>query len=136
MIKKIEIKNFKSIPQLELELGRINVFIGANGSGKSNILEGITMGAAALAGKLDNEFLSTRIRMTNPDLMVSAFQLPTPGLHIDFNFWNDEINIQFKTIYQNKKWIINILKDKITRTTTTRLFSKKILQFIEQNHNF
>jgi predicted ATP-dependent endonuclease of OLD family len=27
MIKKIEIKNFKSILQLELELGRINVFI-------------------------------------------------------------------------------------------------------------
>lgn len=41
MIKEIKIENFKSIQSLNLELGQLNVFIGANGSGKSNILEGI-----------------------------------------------------------------------------------------------
>lgn len=41
MIKTIEIQNFKSVQQLTLELGRINVLIGENGCGKSNLLEGI-----------------------------------------------------------------------------------------------
>ncbi len=36
MIHKITIENFKSIDHLELELGRVNVFIGENGSGKSS----------------------------------------------------------------------------------------------------
>ncbi len=60
MIKEIKIENFKSIQSLNLELGRLNVFIGANGSGKSNILEAIAMGGAAIDNKLDNEFLVNR----------------------------------------------------------------------------
>ena len=37
-MKRIEIKGYKSIKSLDLELRPINIFIGANGSGKSNIL--------------------------------------------------------------------------------------------------
>jgi AAA15 family ATPase/GTPase len=36
---RVHIKNFKSIVDLPLDLAPINVFIGENGSGKSNILE-------------------------------------------------------------------------------------------------
>jgi predicted ATPase len=38
-LKNITIENFKSIRNQSLELGRLNVFIGANGSGKSNLIE-------------------------------------------------------------------------------------------------
>ena len=44
MVKSVRIENFKSIHELDLELGRLNIFIGENGCGKSNILEGIAMG--------------------------------------------------------------------------------------------
>lgn len=37
-LKKIEIQNFKSIHTLDLELGNLNVLIGANGAGKSNFV--------------------------------------------------------------------------------------------------
>jgi len=37
-LKKITIDGFKSFRHVEIELGRINVLIGANGSGKSNLL--------------------------------------------------------------------------------------------------
>lgn len=38
-IRKLEIENFKSIKKLEIELNnRLNIFIGANGSGKSNFI--------------------------------------------------------------------------------------------------
>ena len=74
MIKEIRIKNFKSVQKLKLDLGRVNVFIGANGCGKSNILEAVTFGAAAAADKLDNEFLASRgVRVTSHSMMRSAF---------------------------------------------------------------
>lgn len=74
LIKKLSIHNFKSIPEMELELGRINVFIGENGSGKSNILEAV----AALGANEDDNFtfsgLSDRgVRFAKPSLMLSSF---------------------------------------------------------------
>jgi AAA15 family ATPase/GTPase len=74
LISSFNIKNFKSIDDLTLPIGRLNVFIGENGAGKSNILEAIALSGAASAAKLDNEFLTSRgIRVTAPSLMKSAF---------------------------------------------------------------
>jgi predicted ATPase len=74
MIREVRVKNYKSIPDLTLDLGRVTVLIGANGSGKSNILEAIAVAAAAAVDKLDNEFLISRgIRVTETRFMRSAF---------------------------------------------------------------
>ena len=74
MIKRIQIENYKSIRKLDLELGRLNVFIGENGCGKTNILEAIALGSAAAQDRLSNEFLAPRgIRVTSPELMRAAF---------------------------------------------------------------
>lgn len=74
MIKEIQIENFKSIKKMTLDLGRINVFIGENGAGKSNILEAIAMAGASAADKLDNEFLASRgIRASASRHMRCAF---------------------------------------------------------------
>src|SRR5271168_4004033 len=74
MIRKVRIENYKSIPSLALDLGRVNVLIGANGSGKSNILEAIALASAAAQNKLDNEFLISRgIRVTETRFMRAAF---------------------------------------------------------------
>lgn len=74
MLQAVHIENYKSIEKLTLPLGRINVFIGENGAGKSNILEAIALAGAAHADKLDNEFLASRgIRVSSAKLMRSAF---------------------------------------------------------------
>ncbi|MCX6380853.1 MAG: AAA family ATPase [Armatimonadetes bacterium] len=75
MITEVGIQNYKSISDLKLELGRVTVLIGENGSGKSNILEAIALGSAAAGNKLDNEFLYARgIRVTpDPRFMRAAF---------------------------------------------------------------
>ncbi|WP_199249333.1 AAA family ATPase [[Phormidium] sp. ETS-05] len=39
MLKKITIKGYKSIKEAEIELGNINILIGANGPGKSNFID-------------------------------------------------------------------------------------------------
>lgn len=75
MITEVGIQNYKSISDLKLELGRVTVLIGENGSGKSNILEAIALGSAAAGDKLDNEFLAPRgIRVpSDPRFMRAAF---------------------------------------------------------------
>ena len=51
MIRKVRVENYKSIADLTLDLGRITVLIGANGSGKTNILEAIALVSAAEQNK-------------------------------------------------------------------------------------
>lgn len=75
MISEISIKNFKSIEDLTLPLGRITVLIGENGSGKSNILEAIAVYYAAMAQKLDDEFLFSRgVRTVDGDRIATSFR--------------------------------------------------------------
>ncbi len=102
MIETIEIENYKSIERVVLNLGRTNVFIGENGAGKSNILEAVALAGAAQAGKLDNEFLTSRgIRVSNATLMRSAFNVSSAsdpikistkvvsGVSFDYELTND-----------------------------------------------
>jgi len=75
MITQLTIENYKSIQELTLDVGRVNVLIGENGCGKSNILEAITLAAAAEANRLDKNSLETKgVRVTEPKLMRSVFE--------------------------------------------------------------
>jgi len=88
MLKKIKISSFKSIFAQEISLGMMNVFIGANGSGKSNILEAIGVLSAA-GGRVDDEALQRRgIRLGTPKLYKSAFEERIPS-HIFFEAQTD-----------------------------------------------
>ena len=61
-----------------MELGHVNVFIGANGSGKSNLLEALGVLSAAANGKVDEEALLARgVRPGVPKLYKSAFPAQT-----------------------------------------------------------
>ena len=60
MITRLRIESFKSIESVELELGQVNVLIGANGSGKSNLLEAVALLAAAASGRVDQSSLMWR----------------------------------------------------------------------------
>lgn len=75
MFTKLHIKNYKSIHDLEIELGRVNVFIGENGCGKSNILEGVALLSTAKEGRLRLDDLADKgIRVANHNMMVNAFE--------------------------------------------------------------
>lgn len=117
MINELHIKNYKSIRELTLPLGRINVFIGENGAGKSNILEVIALAAAAAADKLDHEFLSSRgIRVTSPEFMRPAF--PEADLLVPIEITaktGDSHEVAFELNNANtpySKWTSTITKNK------------------------
>lgn len=85
MIRKVKIRGFKSITELDIELGLVNCFIGANGVGKSNVLEAVGVLGAAANGTVDDESLLRRgVRPGLPRLFKSSFQdfrsLPHIGL--------------------------------------------------------
>ena len=98
MIEKIHIQNFKSIYDLELEVGRVNLFIGENGSGKSNLLEALVFVSASESNMLANEFLVSRgLRVPEPELMRSAFEEEDKDKEI-------EIKIKFQEYFEEYKF--------------------------------
>ena len=54
LIKKIKVSNFKSFEKLDIELGRFNVLIGSNASGKSNFLTILEFLKDMMESGLDN----------------------------------------------------------------------------------
>lgn len=52
-LKRISVGNFKSLYHASFEPGKVNVFVGANGSGKSTILEAIGLLSAAMTDWVD-----------------------------------------------------------------------------------
>jgi predicted ATPase len=74
MLGSIAIKGFKSVVEEEIQLGRMNVFIGANGSGKSVVLEAVGVLGAAVDGRVDDASLKRRgVRPGVPALYKNAF---------------------------------------------------------------
>ena len=53
-LEELKVKNFKSICEQTLQLGRLNVFIGGNGSSKSNLIGVFHFLNRAAAGDLQN----------------------------------------------------------------------------------
>ncbi len=101
MIEKIHIQNFKSIYDLELEVGRVNLFIGENGSGKSNLLEALVFLSASESNMLANEFLVSRgLRVPEPELMRGAFYEEDKDKNIVVNI-NYEKKNQIKYSFDN-----------------------------------
>lgn len=53
MLKTITVHGFKSIERQTIELGALNVLIGANGSGKSNLISALSFFRGSVLGDLD-----------------------------------------------------------------------------------
>ena len=72
-LRKISFGNFKSLYNVSFEPGKVNVFIGANGAGKSTILEGIGLLSAAMTDRVDSMSLQRRgVRLSVPSLYKSG----------------------------------------------------------------
>lgn len=75
MLEELKITRFKSVREQTLDFGRVNLFIGGNGTGKSNLLEAIGLVSACLGRGLgDTDIGSKGLRITPPELMKSSFK--------------------------------------------------------------
>jgi hypothetical protein len=90
MLKRIIVESFKSLEHVEVELGAVNVFVGANGSGKSNLLEAVGVLSAAASGRVDDEALMRRgVRPGLPQLYKCALIGTGRTQHIVFAAENE-----------------------------------------------
>ncbi len=130
-VKEVIIKNFKSIYDTKIELSRVNIFIGENGCGKSNILE-----AFAVAGNiLDNKFepqnlFSKGVRLAKPSLFFSSFndKVQTFKIEIETLFSNYiKYNMEITCNQQNKidtEWDYILKNQNKYNLNTKQAFSK------------
>lgn len=126
MIKQITIQNYKSVVNATFPLKPFNVMIGANGCGKTNILEAIAIAAAANSNKLDYEYFANRgIRVVDPRFMLPAFEdVDADGilLHIE----TDEKEVSEFNIRYNKD-------AKPPRWEDTSLNASTFIDFLKEN---
>lgn len=109
MIKQITIQNYKSVVKATFTLKPFNVMIGANGCGKTNILEAIAIAAAANSNKLDYEYFANRgIRVVDPRFMLPAFEDVNANgilLHIETDENEvSEFNIRYNKDAKPPRW--------------------------------
>lgn len=138
MVESIHIKNFKSIADEKIELGRINVLIGSNGSGKSNILEAIAFLSTSLVSRnIDKNILFGKgVRLAKPSLMITSERgkKQEENILIDAKLKNGEshyINAFNISVENNFKWksediFSKIFKDKFPDTKTLEQFLKTL----------
>ncbi|WP_437679162.1 AAA family ATPase [Sorangium sp. So ce131] len=73
MLRRVHIRGFKTAIDAVLDLGRLNVFVGANGAGKSNLLEAIAVLGCAASGAVNYDTFGARgIRPGTPGLFKTA----------------------------------------------------------------
>lgn len=118
MLRSIRIQNYKSINDLSLELGKVNVFIGENGSGKSNILEAMTLAGVAMNGSLENEQVGLRgVRASDAKYYRSGFDKKSSAQDILFDLRSsggDKIEIKLSNDNQPfSKWKVELVVDGI-----------------------
>jgi len=135
MIKEFTIENYKSIQKLTINLGRVNVFIGENGCGKSNILEAFALASAASLDKLDNEFLVSRgIRVTSPELMRSAFDLEKTKTLVGISYIdNQKQQSNFELSHDNLPYSKWISESKIPKKQSD-FFAQSAIQNLQSNN--
>jgi len=133
MITEFSVKNYKSINNLSIKLGRINILIGENGCGKSNILEALVLASATSENKLDNEFLSSRgLRVTKPELMRSAFNIENTDnpISLEYKYHPNPNTIKYNLTNDNlpySKWEKQLISKDIIEVEATR-FARKYFE--------
>lgn len=108
-ISQISIKGFKTLDDVSFEPGQVNVFVGANGSGKTTILEAVGLMSAALSDRIDNNSMNRKgIRLSVPRLYKSNFSdlarvSPTIGFGMKWEHEGDTYDYMVNLNVPNEK---------------------------------
>ena len=86
-LEQLKVKNFKSIRDQTLRLGRLSVFIGGNGSGKSNLIGVFHFLNRVVAGELQN--YTGEAGGADSVLYFGRKQSPSLSLELEFVQGND-----------------------------------------------
>ena len=91
MITQLNIRGFKSLADVDVELGQVNVFIGANGSGKTNFLEAI-----GLCQSNTKIHMGSGGRSVLPKNLVSSFKKTACSNEINIEISKADVTVLYQ----------------------------------------
>lgn len=105
-LKRIQVKGFKSIAQLDLQMKNINILIGANGAGKTNLISLFTFLSHLSQGKLRN-YVATEggaerffhFGTKHTSQMMFDLEVGFNGYHVEFSPNLDDDSLVFNSEY-------------------------------------
>jgi predicted ATPase len=90
-LERLEIVGFRGVKSAQIELGNINVLIGANGAGKSNILSALGF----LGRGTDSSFARAVSELGGSEFVLYGGERQTPKASIQARFQNDTESFSF-----------------------------------------
>lgn len=97
-ISRLVLRGYKSIADCDLELGRLNVLIGANGAGKSNLI-----GFFRLIGRILDQQLQTAVGLAGgPDALLHFGRKKTEVLQAELYFGNNGYRFTLRPTQDNR----------------------------------
>lgn len=102
-LHQVTIKGFKSIKNADIEFGNLNVVIGANGSGKSNLI-----GVFRLLERVLTKNLQVYVA-SEPDRLLHHGRKVSPALSLEFRFNQNAYGFELKasqdTLIFEHEWV-------------------------------
>ena len=97
-LSRILLKGYKSIRQCDLEMGSLNLLIGANGAGKSNFIGFFKL----IAQLLEQQLQRTVGRSGGPDALLHYGRKTTPEMHAELYFGNNGYKFSLEPTADNR----------------------------------
>ncbi len=118
MLDRIELSGFKSIRQMDLELSRLNVLIGANGAGKSNLISFFRLFNYLMSNGLQQHIASAGFA----DAMLYYGAKRTPQITATLNF----STLSGKNVYYLR--LVNAAQDTLIFADEAIAFSRHSIE--------
>lgn len=131
MLKRIRIKNFKSIKDIDLELGRINIFIGEPNTGKTNILEAFSL--LSWSQYRRDYSLKDFVRLKNISNLYYDNILDEP---VEIDVWDNNLQLKMNVLFSNGSFKFDIKENQDPWQTTCKMdYAGRMRDNIIFSHN-
>jgi len=106
MIKKLKVKNFRSLKDFEIEFGKFNVLVGKNASGKSNILDCLNFLREVIEVSLARAIENRRVYRGYEDIVYSSDSDNIISVEVEVEI--DGKNVLYHISFSGKYGIIGV----------------------------
>jgi predicted ATPase len=144
MIKRITVENFKSLKKVDLKLGRMNIFIGTNASGKSNFFDALRLLRGIAGGFPVKDLLEGGGRTTSGEIwpgirggLANAIYLPSGSGQSQSRAANEaKLGIELKGDFGNLDYSLAFNRDGLTTSERLARNSKEVFSYEKGNAFF
>ena len=112
MIRKLKVKNFKSLKNFEVEFGKFNVLIGRNNSGKSNIIDVLSFLSEGFKDPIGKIFIR---RGGYKEVVFGGNEENDIEIEVEFELNFGHVNFRFDYYIKisGKRDVIKVIEEKV-----------------------